>query len=421
MKKIVIGLILLSAAAGGLALLLRRHADSGRHIQTALLRTGTIRKTISTTGAVSAMKTVAVEAHVSGTLARVLIADNQRVRKGDLLAALDKTPFEASVRDSEVSVRNAKEKAEQARDDYRRSLALRDKGLLSPGDSTSCKTRLDASEAALISAESALRRATFNLRRIEIRAPMDGMVIEKDVKAGQTVSGFESPTLFVLAADLSRMQVQAHMEERDSMRIQVGQKAYFTVGAIPGTEFTGVVRQIHHPPASAGNAARCTVMVDAENGDGRLMPGMTATIGFILEEKRKVRLIPNTALDLALPKTFQARWRAPVFFDDGNRDGFPVRPESASSASVEAKAAPRRIFYLDSAGGIVPAPVLTGITDGVNTEVVASRGLDDHARVITGFSGTDKGSAAKSTSEPKATPAPAGGSPGPVPGSSSIL
>ena len=403
-------------------LFLRRHADSGRHIQTSLMHTGTIRQTVSTTGAVSAMKTVAVEAHVSGTLARVLISDKQRVRKGDLMATLDKTPFEASVRDSEASVRSATAKAEEARNEYRRCLALQDRGLLSPGESTSYKNRLDASEAALTSAESALQRATFNLSRTEIRAPVDGMVIEQDVKPGQTVSpGFESPTLFVLAADLARMQVQAHVAEGDIGRIRVGQQALFTVGTIPGTEFTGTVRQVRLQPAAAGDAARCTVMLDADNPEGRLMPGMTATIGFILEEKKKVRLIPNAALDLALPKTFQARWRAPVFFDDGDGGGlFPPR-ELAASVSAEAKAGPRRIFLLDAAGGIVPVPILTGITDGVNTEVVASRGLEDHARVITGFDGMKKTSSEKNDGESKTAPAPAGGSPGPVPGSSSIM
>lgn len=240
MRNWILGTGLLLAAIGGSVLLWRGHSDSTQSFQTMLLRTGTIRNTVSTTGTLSALETVEVGAQVSGTLTSIPITDNQRVRKGQLLATLEKTLFVASVRDADAQVRSAAAKAEQARADYIRYSSLYHQGLLSAGEYTVYKTNLDAAEAALISAESTLQRARINLGYAEIRAPIDGTVIEKAVEAGQTVaSSFQTPKLFVLAADLTKMQIKAYVDESDIGQIKVGQRARFIVQAFPDDEFTG--------------------------------------------------------------------------------------------------------------------------------------------------------------------------------------
>jgi HlyD family secretion protein len=265
--------------------------------QLAVVTRDTLTDSVSCTGTLKAVGTVEVGTQVSGTIERVLVDYNHRVRKGQVLAELDTALFQASVDKSHAELRRAEALLAQARAEFQRHQPLLAEGHLSTQEFLGYETALATAQADLQSSRAALKQAETNLRYAQIRSPIDGTVIERQIEAGQTVAAsFSTPTLFLIAEDLARMEIQTDVDESDIGLIRLGQDVIFTVQAYPDRKFNGTVSQVRLNPTETSNVVTYTVIVEAPNSDNLLLPGMTATADFIVSRTENVLLVPNAAL-----------------------------------------------------------------------------------------------------------------------------
>jgi HlyD family secretion protein len=268
---------------------------------------GDIENIVSSSGTLSAVGTVEVGTQVSGSIAKIFADYNETVRAGQVLAVLDTTMLSASVRDARAGVVRARSLHNQAVRDYDREQDLHTNGLISDAQLSDTQTSVETARAGVLSAEASLDRSRANLRYAVIRSPIDGTVIMRNMEPGQTVAAsFSTPTLFVIAEDLSEMEIHALVDESDIGAIREGQSVRFTVEAYMDEEFTGTVRQIWLQPQTVQNVVMYTVVVDARNDRGLLYPGMTATTDFLIDERHDVLMVSNAALRLrATPGMFE--------------------------------------------------------------------------------------------------------------------
>jgi HlyD family secretion protein len=298
---------------------------------------------------------------------------NDPVEKGQVLAELDKTLFTVSVHDAEAGVARAKARLAQAEAEFKRSQPLFKKGHISEMEFLVTKTTLETAKADLKTAEAALKRAETNLDYTVIRSPINGTVIERTVDAGQTIAAsFQAPTLFVIAEDLTRMQIETDVDESDIGLIKKNQSVRFTVQAYPDEEFTGKVRQIRLQPTTIMNVVNYTVVVDAANEKGMLLPGMTATVDFLVEERRDVLLVPNTALNYKPSTELIKKYQSHMM--ENMKKMQHQLPDYVGHA-----------FYLDENGIPTITMVEKGATDGKMTEIVKGPELKEGMEVITAF------------------------------------
>lgn len=367
---------------------------------------GDIENIISSTGTLSAVGTVEVGTQVSGTVDEVLVDYNESVAEGQVLAVLDTTMLGASVRDAEANLLKAKADLKVAENAHRRNAELFEQGLISEADYDDSEAAVMGARAQHISANAALSRAKTNLGYAVIRSPIDGTVIMRNVEPGQTVAAsFSTPTLFVIAEDLAEMEIHALVDESDIGQVKEGQSARFTVDAYLDEQFEGVVRQVWLQPETVQNVVNYTVIVDARNRNGLLYPGMTATIDFLIEERRDVLLVPNAALNVQPTQEMFAEFRANMekrmaSLPDSIRERMSSRAGDGASGGAQTQggttggipggfggsngaASAGRVWYLDEQGRLSMSPVTKGATDGSKTEVLRSRGLEEGAQVIT--------------------------------------
>lgn len=409
-----------------------RSGANGR-FQTAEVTRGDIENTVSSTGTIESTVTIDVGTQVSGIISRITADFNDPVRRGQVLAVLDTVPLYTQVQDAEARLEQDEAQLEQARLNFERNTPLYEKRLISQEEYLPFKYNLQVQSAVVKSSRAALTRARQNLDYAVIRSPIQGTVIQRAVEVGQTVAAsFNTPTLFVIAQDLSKMEINALVDESDIGLIKTGQKVRFTVEAHADRTFEGRVRQVRLQPTTVQNVVNYTVIVEVENRENLLLPGMTATIDFLVEERRQVLLVPSSALKFQPPenvlKTAFAEMRkrhagprdstqGPSGFPPGGgRSGFPAgarRPGGgfgsgtgpgagfgfpAGGAGGFAMPADRGVVWvLDEKGRPVMEFVQTGATDGKNTEIVRSRNLSEGVKVITGLARKEKsGTAAQS-------------------------
>ena len=334
---------------------------------TAKVSRGDLQLTVSSTGTLAAVETVDVGTEVSGTVEKVLVDYNDHVSKGQVLAVLKPDLFNAAVAEAQGSVDQAKASLQQAREDLERNRPLFEKGYISAQEYLPYQTNLEKTEATLASARASLARAKTNLGNATIHSPIDGTVIQRSVDAGQTVAAsLNTPTLFVIAKDLSKMQIEAAVDETDIGQIRTGQRVNFTVQSYPDKGFSGTVRQIRLQPTTVQNVVTYTVIVSADNQEGLLLPGMTATVDFIVAEAHDALLVPNAALRF--------------------------RPEEVPDKNLAGKKETNagRVYVLGSSGQLQPVVISTGISDGQET-VVKDGALPVGTEVVTGYiQGADK-------------------------------
>jgi HlyD family secretion protein len=409
MKKIVVILGILIACAIGAVFFVQRSRASKQEpdFKFEVLKRGDIKNVVSSTGTLSAVGTVAVGSQISGTVEKVLVDYNAKVKKGQLLAVVDKTMLEASVRDTEASVAKSQAQLNQAQTEYQRNDKLFQGGYVSEMDFLSAKTSVETAKAALTSAQAALQRAQTNLKYAEIRSPIAGTVIERTIDAGQTIAAsMNAPTLFTIAEDLARMQIEASVDESDIGQIKEGMSVNFTVQAYPDQKFTGTVRQIRLKPTTVQDVVNYTVVVDAANAQGVLLPGMTATVEFLVQERKDVLLVSNTALSFQpsqeILDTLKSSSSGRTPDTQGNSSGRPrpaanegrTRPDGQMAAGEQmtpgAATKMARVFYLDETGKPNMARFVPGATDGSKTEIAQSTKLQEGVRVITGMNTSQK-------------------------------
>jgi HlyD family secretion protein len=263
---------------------------------------GDLTETVITSGTLNAVVSVDVGTQVSGVISNLYADFNSEVKKGQIIARIDTTILWQAVKDARAALEAARVKAANSRRVLEREEALVEKQLDSQADYDSALTAEIASQQSLRQATSALDQAKINLAYATIRAPVDGVVINRAVNVGQTVAAsYSSPVLYTIADDLSKMQVLATVDESDIGMISIGQKATFTVEAYPDRKFTGLVSQIRLNPVSIQNVVNYTVVIDVNNADLKLMPGMTADISVDVASAHNVMKVSNLALRFQPP------------------------------------------------------------------------------------------------------------------------
>lgn len=368
------------------------------------LEEGDLEAVVASTGALDAVTTVQVGTQVSGIIASIYVDFNDRVREGQVVARIDTTLLWSAVRDAESNLERNQAQLRQAQRELDRLEPLYDQQFVTEVDYSRAQYDLDIAKAVTKSAEISLDRARQNLSYATIIAPISGTVIERNVDVGQTVAAsFSAPQLFLIADDLSRMEILASVDESDIGHILEGQSARFTVQAYPDETFTGLVRQVRLQSTVQENVVNYTVVIDVENPDGRLLPGMTATVDFLIESATNVLKLPNAALRFrATPQmleTIRARREAGIAerrgnarHDSTNRTG--ARPNrSGNGAGTRSDGGMRgfggenddiaMIWFLDENGDLMLVPAQTGITDGQMTEVSGAR-LQPGLQIIAG-------------------------------------
>jgi HlyD family secretion protein len=293
---LVAAIVIVVLGAGWFFVRRQRDGHEARYRTQAVDR-GSVTMTVTATGTISAVTTVQVGSQVSGIVARLHADFNSPVKKGQLLAELDPTPFEAQVEQRRADVLQAEIQMRNAGITFhRQELLLADK-LAAQADYDTAKAAYDGTRAQVDQARAALRQAETNLRYTKIVSPIDGVVVDRKYDIGQTVAAsFQAPTLFTIAQDLTKMQVQADVDQSDIGRVAVGQAARFSVDAYPEEEFHGRIAQIRLNATVNQNIITYPVILEVPNPEEKLRPQMTANVIVEVAEVKDVLRIPNAAL-----------------------------------------------------------------------------------------------------------------------------
>ncbi len=283
-------------------ILLNKNGDKDVTYRFEKIDRGDIVVSVSATGTLNAVTTVQVGSQVSGTIAKLYADFNDIVKEGQLLAQLDPTFLQATVNEQRANMDRATAQVREAQRTFERTSDLFSKTLVSQADMDAATTALESAKASLQQATAAFERAQVNLRYATIRTPISGVVISRSVDVGQTVAAsLSAPTLFAIANDLRKMQVQASVDEADIGQIKPGQHVTFRVDAFAEEEFKGVVSQIRLAPTITQNVVTYTVIVDVDNPKQKLMPGMTATLTIEVERREGVLRVPVQATRFTPP------------------------------------------------------------------------------------------------------------------------
>ena len=257
---------------------------------------GDLRQVVSATGEIQPVNTVNVGSQVSGTIDNLYVDFNTKVKKGDLLLTIEPSVLQATVDEAKASLDSTVSQRNFTKSEYERNKALYNEGFISRAEMEQSQTQYEQSEQSVKRAQSQYDRAVTNLGYATIVSPVDGTVISRKVDVGQTVAAsFQTPDLFEIAEDLTKMQIETAVSEADIGVIQEGQNVSFTVDAYPTETFQGIVRQIRLSPTTTSNVVVYTVVIDVDNTDLRLMPGMTAFVTIIISERENVWKAPNAA------------------------------------------------------------------------------------------------------------------------------
>src|SRR5690348_10068159 len=296
-NKIAAAAAVVVLAASGVAFY--RHADATQApaYRFATVTRGNLEATVSATGALSAVKTVQVGTQVSGQVAALYADFNQHVKKGQLLARIDPTLQQQAVQDAQAGVERAQSQLTLSQQQYDREKTLFDAKVITADEFGTAQSTYEVNKANLKSAQIALDKAKQNLAYTYIYAPIDGVIVQRTVDVGQTVAAsLSAPELFLIANDLSQMQILANVDESDIGQIQVGQSVSFTVQAYPNRTFNGTVDQVRLQSTTQDNVVNYTTVISVANTDGKLLPGMTATVSFLTGSATNALLVPNAAL-----------------------------------------------------------------------------------------------------------------------------
>ncbi len=419
MKKAywIIFAIVIVVAAVAVWMIIGQKKNGIVEYRTAKVEKGDIQVTVRASGTLQAVTTVLVGTQVSGIIKKIYVDFNSVVKEGQVIAVLDTILLAQAVEDAKASLRKSDIQVNQSKRDFDRTKVLFEQKVMAQADYDLALTTYETAVANAISSQSALSRAKINLRYATIVAPISGVVVSRAVDVGQTVaSSFSTPTMFTIANDLTKMQVQANIDEGDIGKIQVDQAVKFTVDAHPDLTFDGTVRQVRLQPVVTQNVVNYTVIVDVPNPDLKLLPGMTANITVMVQEEKGVLKIPSTALRFSPPQEYldaleknlpdsirkkRAMWGGGGGRHDGSGGGAGngtgggsgrgmadrqqgtagggMMPGGASggSGSMQGMAGgenrQRRgnfgMIWIKVGDSIKPRRVRTGITDGLNTEI----------------------------------------------------
>ncbi|MHB8799574.1 MAG: efflux RND transporter periplasmic adaptor subunit [Thermoanaerobaculia bacterium] len=422
-KVLIAGGLVAAVAGAGFSIYRFTSGEKAPAFRFTTVTRGAIQSLVSATGTLQAVTTVSVGTQVSGQISELLVDFNDQVKKGQLLARIDPTIARQGVADAQANLERVQAQANQARSDQNRNRALSNAGLLAGSALEQGGSTQKVADATVRSARVALDRAKQNLSFTSIYAPIDGVVVERNVNLGQTVAAsLSAPQLFLIANDLSRMQILSLVGESDIVRIAQGQTVSFTVQALPGQTFAGVVEQVRLQSTTADNVVNYTVVVTLENPGGKLLPGMTARVDFLVKSAEGVLKVPNAALRYKPSEEILARFGAAPAPRDGAAAGAPAdSPRTEGAAGTRTRRAEGRtsgrgvtgtLYTLDAKGKLHAVRVRTGITDGLFTEV-EGKNVTEGMKVVDGLVSASKAPGATSNPMGGAQQQPSGrGRPG---------
>jgi len=381
--------------------------------KTAKVEKGDIQVTVKASGTLGAVTTVQVGTQVSGIINKLYVDFNSVVREGQVIAVLDTTYLAQAVDDANASLKRSQIQVNQAKRDYDRTKQLFDQKVMAQADYDLALTTYETAVTNASSAMAALNRAKINLHYATIKAPISGVVVSRAVDVGQTVAAsFNTPTLFTIANDLTKMQVQASIDEADIGKILVGQDVTFTVDAYDDQTFNGTVKQVRLQPVITQNVVNYTVIVDVPNPDLKLLPGMTANITVMIREVKNVLKVPASALKFSPPREYIEKmkkdmpdylrqrlsgWKREGRGGPGGQSG-PGKSGMGERAGGHMqgfnrdgsqKGQDRQNFgmiWIKEGDSIKPSRVIVGLSDGSYTEVKGK--INEGDEVVTGSSQT---------------------------------
>jgi len=378
---IILGVAAIGLAIGGYVFFNGERKAPIRY-RTAVVERGSVVSIVNATGTINPVVSVQVGTQVSGMIKSLHADFNSRVKAGDKVAVIDPEPFKARRDQAAGNLEMARSNVARSRSDLAQRKRERDRvqslvsqEFVSQNDvdvaltnHQSAEAQLRVSEAQVKQAEAALNSAELELKYTVIRSPVDGIVVARNVEVGQTVaSSFATPNLFLIALDLTKMQVDTNVSESDIGGMTEGREATFTVDAYPGVQFAGVIRQVRLAPINVQNVVTYNVVVAVDNQDLRLKPGMTANVSITVAQKDQVLKVPNAALRFSPPQGERA--------EGASGGGKPVKVNAGEAghsrgSSGDSSGQARKVWKLAANGEPESFLVHTGISDGAATEVM---------------------------------------------------
>ncbi len=395
-KKIIIAAILFVIISAGGYFLFKNNRD-GVKFRTEKATRGDMRAAVTATGTMNAVVTVLVGTQVSGTIKQLFVDFNSPVKKGQLLALIDPALPQAKVEQARANLQSAAanvEKSEAALLETKRTMernqALLAKNYIARSDFDTAETnyqsalaQVNVARAQVEQARAALQVEETNLRYTRILSPVDGIVISRNVDIGQTVAAsFQTPTLFNIAQDLTRMQIDTNVDEADIGKILVGQPVQFSVDAYPDITFNGKVSEIRNAPMTVQNVVTYIVVIKVDNPELKLKPGMTANVSIITATKTGAIKVQNAAL--------RFKWTAEKAADKGKTGG----PAKGAEAAKDAAPGKAQILWILDNDTPRRVQVTAGISDGNFTEILSGDMKEGDAVIIEAVGGAKKSGSA---------------------------
>lgn len=354
------GLIILIFIGIGIWIFFGTRTKKKEYITVDITR-GDIIQTVTATGEIQPVNTVNVGSQVSGTIEDIFVDYNSQVKKGDLLLTIEPSVLQSSVDESKASLDSAKSELKYAKSEYERNKTLFQDGFISRAEMEKSQTTYEQAEQAVNKAQYSYERAVTNLGYATITSPVDGTVISRKVDKGQTVAAsFQTPDLFEIAEDLSKMQIETAVSEADIGMIKDGLPVTFTVDAYPNQTFKGHVQQIRLSPTTVSNVVVYTVVIDVDNSDLKLMPGMTAFVTIVVAEAK------NT-------------WKT-------KNSGLLIRSYKNLIKDVDDDITPKTHLAIKRGKDIVFVPYKRGISTPTDTQIISDE-IKENDKVIVGFEG----------------------------------
>jgi HlyD family secretion protein len=392
MKKIIIIGLIVVIALGVVLFFVFKNNDSKQKYVTDNITRGDIKSTVSATGTVNAVTTVQVGTQVSGTIQKLFVDFNSPVKKGQLLAQIDPAIFEAQVGQARANLLSARANLEKSqvmlrdtKTTWERNKILYAKNFISKSDLDTSETnylsalaQIKVSEAQIQQAQAALDSSAINLKYTKILSPVNGTVISRNIDVGQTVAAsFQTPTLFTIAQDLTKMQIDTSVDEADIGKVKASQKAAFTVDAYPESPFNGKVSVVRNAPITVSNVVTYNAVIIVDNTGLNLKPGMTANVSIETESKQSVLRVPNAAL----------RFKPAIATVNTDQKG--ARGPKGPGVWILENNKPKNV------------KITTGISDGNYTEVISSELIEGQQIITDSSNSTKKNDAASSAGVPR--------------------
>ena len=421
-------LVVLAAAGGAAVWYLKAHRDEAAQYQTTTVTRGNLTQVVTATGQIGPVVNVQVGSQISGIVKKLYVDYNSVVKSNQVIAEIDTSTYDVNVQKAEAGLANSKANLVLAKVQADRADELYTNRLISASDHDTAKAQLQQAEAQVQSDQATLQNAKVQLSYCTIFAPVDGVVISRNVDVGQTVAAsFNTPTLFQIANDLTKMEIDALVSEADIGGVATNQDVTFTVDAYPYRTFRGKVSQVRYGAITNQNVINYDCVIGVNNSDLKLLPGMTANVSIIIAERDEVLKVPNAALRFRLPEAVAAEAKTNAAFQvaaqngpgggggpgsgggfgggrpggrgggqggEGRGGGPPGEGGMAARRPRPERQLARTVYILPKTDAKQqpnakpqPVQVKVGISDGINTEILD--GLEEGVQVVTGVLNPD--------------------------------